>query len=177
MVWTPAQAVLIRRLCRCSVPNAKGGNFVSLYRKEKFYLVTLLVFFTFFFLATGTVNEQARIYPYIVCTLGIVLVVIQIGITLYKEKKGAELDAEQPLTKAQLVYLAVGLGSSVLYVFLASIVGFFTTTFIYVVLFSYWHTPTQKKWLYPVVALCMDLVIYVAFKVLLSIPLPSGLLI
>lgn len=60
---------------------------MSLYRKEKFYLVTLLVFFTFFFLATRTVNEQARIYPYIVCTLGIVLVVIQIGITLYKEKR------------------------------------------------------------------------------------------
>lgn len=150
---------------------------MNLYKKEKLYLLFLLVFFVFFFLATGTVNEQARTYPYIVCTLGIVLIIIQLGITLYKEQKGKALDAEAPLTKTQLWYLAVGLGSSVLYVFMASIIGFFTTTFVYVVLFCYWHTPTQKKWFYPVAALGMDIVIYIAFKVLLSIPLPSGLLI
>lgn len=150
---------------------------MSLYKKEKFYLVFLLAFFTFFLLATKTVNEQARLYPYIVCSLGIILTIIQIGITIAKEKAGKELDAEAPMTKKQLFYLAVALGSSVAYVFMASWLGFFTTTFLYVVLFSYWHTPTQKKWMYPVVALGMDAVIYVAFKILLSIPLPSGLLI
>jgi len=150
---------------------------LNLYKKEKLYLTVLLIFFAFFFLVTKTVNEQARSYPYIVCSLGLILTSVQIGITLYKEKMGKELDAEAPLTKTQFKYLAVALGSSVLYVFLASIIGFFTTTFIYVVAFCYWHTPTQKKWLYPVVALGMDAVIYVAFKILLSIPLPTGLLI
>lgn len=157
--------------------DEKGAFLLSLYKKEKFYLVFLLAFFTFFLLATKTVNEQARLYPYIVCSLGIILTIIQIGITIAKEKAGKELDAEAPMTKKQLFYLAVALGSSVVYVFMASWLGFFTTTFLYVVLFSYWHTPTQKKWMYPVVALGMDAVIYVAFKILLSIPLPSGLLI
>ena len=150
---------------------------MSLYKKEKFYLVFLLVFFTFFFLATETVNEQARLYPYIVCSLGILLTIVQLGITVAKEKAGKELDAEAPMTKRQLYHLAVALGSSVVYVLLASWLGFFTTTFVYVVLFCYWHTPTQKKWMYPAVALGMDAVIYVGFKILLSIRLPSGLLI
>ena len=57
---------------------------MSLYKKEKFYLVFLLVFFTFFFLATKTVNEQARLYPYIVCSLGILLTIVQLGITVAK---------------------------------------------------------------------------------------------
>ncbi|RKI69326.1 tripartite tricarboxylate transporter TctB family protein [bacterium 1xD42-67] len=157
--------------------DEKGAFDLSLYKKEKFYLVFLLVFFTFFFLATKTVNEQARLYPYIVCSLGILLTIVQLGITVAKEKAGKELDAEAPMTKRQLYHLAVALGSSVVYVLLASWLGFFTTTFVYVVLFCYWHTPTQKKWMYPAVALGMDAVIYVGFKILLSIPLPSGLLI
>ncbi|MCI6569129.1 MAG: tripartite tricarboxylate transporter TctB family protein [Dysosmobacter sp.] len=150
---------------------------MNLFKKEKFYLAFILAFFTFFLLATQTVNKDARIYPYIVCSLGIVLTIVQLAITISKEKSGKELDAEKTLSRTQLCYLAVALVSSVMYVFLASIVGFFTTTFFYVVIFSYWHTPTQKKWVYPAVAFGMDAVIYIAFKILLSIPLPSGLLI
>ena len=61
---------------------------MSLYKKEKFYLVFLLVFFTFFFLATKTVNEQARLYPYIVCSLGILLTIVQLGITVADSLRG-----------------------------------------------------------------------------------------
>ena len=49
-------------------------------------------------------------------------------------------------------------------------------TFLYVAGFSYYQSREQKKYLYPVVALGMCVVIYFAFKMFLHIPLPAGLL-
>ena len=115
-------------------------------------------------------------YPYIVCILGIALTSIQMGMTISKERRGETLNGEEAMTKTQSHYLIIALASSILYVFMASILGFFSATFFYVILFSYWHTNTQKKWMYVAVALGMDAVIYITFKILLAIPLPNGLL-
>ena len=147
-----------------------------MYKKEKLGLLFLLAFFVFFFLVTGTVHKDARMYPYIVCILGIALTSIQMGMTISKEKRGETLNREEAMTKTQSHYLIIPLASSILYVFMASILGFFSATFFYVILFSYWHTNTQKKWMYVAVALGMDAVIYITFKILLAIPLPNGLL-
>ena len=98
------------------------------------------------------------------------------GMTISKERRGETLNGEEAMTKTQSHYLIIALASSILYVFMASILGFFSATFFYVILFSYWHTNTQKKWMYVAVALGMDAVIYITFKILLAIPLPNGLL-
>ena len=50
-------------------------------------------------------------------------------------------------------------------------------TFVFVAGFSFWHTKMQKKWMYIAVALGVDIVVYLAFKMFLNIPLPAGLLI
>jgi len=147
-----------------------------LYKKEKLGLLFLSAFFVFFFLVTGTVHKDARMYPYIVCILGIALTSIQMGMTISKERRGETLNGEEAMTKTQSHYLIIALASSILYVFMASILGFFSATFFYVILFSYWHTNTQKKWMYVAVALGMDAVVYITFKILLAIPLPNGLL-
>ena len=147
-----------------------------MYKKEKLGLLFLSAFFVFFFLVTGTVHKDARMYPYIVCILGIALTSIQMGMTISQERRGETLNGEEAMTKTQSHYLIIALASSILYVFMASILGFFSATFFYVILFSYWHTNTQKKWMYVAVALGMDAVIYITFKILLAIPLPNGLL-
>ena len=137
----------------------------------------ILALFAAFFVLTGNTNEKVRTYPYIVCGLGFILTAYKLGTTIYKEKKGISLDDSTPLTKEQFLSVIITLGAAFAYAFLASKIGYFTMTFVFVAAYSYWHTRTQKKWLYIVVALCINIVVYVAFKTFLHVPLPAGLLI
>ena len=146
------------------------------YRIEIFGTLFLTAVFAFFMILTTQINEKIRTYPYFVCGLGIFLCALNLGRALIKQKNGEEIDAASPLTGEQLTAMLITLAAAAVYIFLASKVGYFIMTFIYVAAFSYYQNRTQKKWLYPVVALCMCVVIYLAFKVFLHVPLPQGLL-
>ena len=146
------------------------------YRIEIFGTLFLMAIFVFFLIMTGSINEKIRDWPYFVCGLGIFLCALNLARALVSLKKGKEINAADPLSKEQLLAMAVTLGAAALYIFLASKIGYFIMTFIYVVGFSFYQNPKQKKWLYPVVGLCMCAVIYLAFKVFLKVPLPQGLL-
>lgn len=148
-----------------------------MYKKEKLGLLLILAGFAAFFVMNGSHHENVRMYPYVVCVVGFTLTAVQLGITVYKEKKEIPIDVAASLTKEQFMSVAVTLVASFAYIFLASIVGYFTMTFIFVALYSYWHTRTQKKWWYIAVSLGVCAVVYAAFKVFLKIPLPSGMLI
>ena len=132
--------------------------------------------FVFFLILTTQINEKIRAYPYFVCGLGIFLCALNLGRALIKQKPGEDINAPAPLTKEQLLAMLITLAAAALYIFLASKIGYFIMTFVYVAGFSFYQNPKQKKWLYPVVALCMCVVIYLAFKVFLHVPLPQGML-
>ena len=80
-----------------------------MYKKEKLGLLFLLAFFVFFFLVTGTVHKDARMYPYIVCILGIALTSIQMGMTISKERRGETLNGEEAMTKHSRTILSLHL--------------------------------------------------------------------
>lgn len=146
------------------------------YRIEIFGTLFLMAIFVFFFVMTGSINEKIREWPYFVCGLGIFLCALNLARALIAQKKGKEINAADPLGKEQLIAMVVTLAAAALYIFLASKIGYFIMTFVYVVAFSYYQNPKQKKWMYPVVGLGMCVVIYLAFKVFLKVPLPQGLL-
>lgn len=155
----------------------KEGNLLKeKYRIEIFGTLFLTAIFVFFAILTTQINEKIRTYPYFVCCLGIFLCALNLGRALVKQKKGEDIDAASPLTGEQLIAMLITLAASALYIFLASKIGYFIMTFIYVAGFSFYQNRTQKKWMYPVVALCMCIVIYLAFKVFLHVPLPQGML-
>ena len=146
------------------------------YRIEIFGTLFLMAVFVFFLILTGSINEKIRAWPYFVCGLGIFFCALNLGRALVCQKQGKEVNTSDPLTKEQLMAILVTLAAAALYIFLASKIGYFIMTFVYVAGFSFYQNRTQKKWLYPVVALCMCVVIYLAFKVFLHVPLPKGLL-
>ncbi len=146
------------------------------YRIEIFGTLFLMAIFVFFMIMTGTINEKIRDWPYFVTGLGIFLCALNLARALVAQKKGTPINAADPLSKDQVIAMAVTLGAAALYIFLASKIGYFIMTFVYVVAFSFYQNPKQKKWLYPVVGFCMCAVIYLAFKVFLKVPLPQGLL-
>ena len=146
------------------------------YRIEIFGTLFLTAIFVFFMIMTTQINAKIRDWPYFVCGLGIFLCALNLARALVSMKKGKAIDAAAPLDKQQIIAMAVTLGAAALYIFLASKIGYFIMTFVYVVAFSFWQNPKQKKWLYPVVGLAMCLVIFVAFKIFLKVPLPQGLL-
>lgn len=148
-----------------------------MYKKEKIGLLFILALFAAFFILNGGHNEKVRMYPYFVCGIGFVLTAVQLGITVYKEKKEIALDVSAVLTKEQFRSVVITVAAAFAYIFLASIIGYFTMTFVFVAAYSYWHTDKQQKWLYIAVALGVDIVVFIAFKMFLSIPLPAGLLI
>lgn len=148
-----------------------------MYKNEKLGLLFILALFTAFIVFTGQANEKIRMYPYFVCCIGFLLTAFKLGATVYKEKHGIAMEVSAPLNKEQLLSVVITLAAAFAYAILARIIGYFTMTFVFVAGYSFWHTKTQKRWLYLAVALGMDIVIYFAFKVFLSIPLPAGLLI
>ena len=148
-----------------------------MYKREKISLFIILAGFAAFFAINSGHNEKVRMYPYIVCTIGFILTAVQLGVTFYKEKKGIDIDVSAALTREQFTSIAVTLVSSVVYVILINIIGYFTSTFLFIAGYCFWHTNTQKKWWYIAVALGIDVVIFFAFKMFLNIPLPKGFLI
>ena len=147
-----------------------------MYKIEKLGTLFLMAIFAAFFVMTGGVSEKCQTYPYFVCSLGFLLCALNLGRAVYKEKKGIPIDTSAPLTTEQFISIIITLAVSSLYIFLASRVGYFIMTFLYVAGFSYYQSREQKKYLYPAVALGMCVVIYFAFKMFLHIPLPAGLL-
>ena len=147
-----------------------------MYRKEKMGTLLIIAIFVAFFVMTGNVNAKCQMYPYVISSIGFILSSLNLGIVLYKEKAGIPINVSASMTPAQMMSIAITLVASFAYIYLAQYVGYFVMTFIFITGFSYWHSKNQKIWMYPTVAGVMCAVIYVAFKVFLKVPLPSGFL-
>lgn len=146
------------------------------FKVEIFGTLFIFVIFAFFFILTTQLNEKIQAWPYFVTVLGMALCALNLGVVVYKEKKGISINAPAPLTFEELKVILIALAISLLYIFTAQKIGYFVMTFVYVAGFAYYQNKKYKLWLYPLVALCMCVAIYVGFKILLSVPLPSGLL-
>ncbi len=65
----------------------------------------------------------------------------------------------------------------VAYILLLSRIGFFVTSFLFMMVFAYViDSEKHKLWTYPVVALGLLLVVWAIFGLFLKVPLPKGIL-
>lgn len=103
---------------------------------------------------------------------------LQFANVCFKEKKNIPIDDPIPsMSREQLGTVALALFFSFAYIGLIRILGYFVTTFIFIAGFSYWQNKNQKKSWYILVPVIMIVIVFLAFKLMLNVPLPSGLLI
>lgn len=126
----------------------------------------------FLFYMIFNLPPKARIYPIFVTSLLLFLSIIHMAITLKKKK---EEDGESPFTgikKRKLIFVTV---SSGLYVALMSLMGYVSSTVLYVFIVLIGFNNSKK--LSGLVTIGFAAFIYILFKIVLRVPLPTGFLI
>lgn len=124
-----------------------------------------------FYFMISRLPEKAILYPIFVTSLLLFLTIIHLLITYFK-KSDEESTAFKDLEIKQLFFV---LGLSGLYVAMINIVGYITSTLLYVLatLFGL----KVKKSVSVAISIGFAIFIYVLFKILLRVPLPKGFLI
>lgn len=122
-----------------------------------------------FYYLTFQLPENSRIYPLFVITLLLFLTVIHIIISLRKKEDPGEKSGFEEFLPKQF-YTVLGLSG--LYVALINIIGYISSTFIYITA-TLIALKTDKK-VSLAISIGVSAAIYVLFKILLRVPLPKG---
>lgn len=125
----------------------------------------------FFYFMISRLPEKAILYPIFVTSLLLFLTIIHLAIT-YSNKSDEESSVFKDLEIKQLLFV---LGLSGLYVGLITVIGYITSTVLYV-LTALFGLKVDKK-VSVAISIGFAIFIYVLFKVLLKVPLPRGFLI
>lgn len=138
---------------------------------DKILTIGLLILETFYFVLIKALPENAAKYPTFVCGLLIILTVI-LGIKSFtlKEKYEGKLFGDLQLKQFLFIIIISGI-----YIFLIEILGFFVTTFIYLLMAMIGLKADIKLSSVTSVGFCI--LIYLVFVVFLKVPVPSGFLI
>lgn len=140
-------------------------------RLELILSITMILLASFFYYLTFQLPEKAMIYPLFVITLLMMLSLIQLFIAYFK-KTDQVSTAFKGIKWKQLLFV---LTTSGLYVILINILGYITSTFIYVLVILL-GLKTSKK-LSVGVSVGFVVVLYLLFKLALNVPLPKGFII
>lgn len=133
-------------------------------------LVLLAVVGVFYYL-TFQLQHNAMIYPLFVITLLFILTLIQL-FTAYFRKTDEESKAFKDIKWKQLGFVLITSG---IYVVLINILGYISSTFIYVLVVLIGLKTSRK--LSVLVSIGFVVVMYFLFKEALNVPLPKGFLI
>lgn len=152
-------------------------------KKNKIAGLILCVIFAIALFMAFSFPNQSSYFPKIVCTLGLLLSLLLIGLAFSAEKKGTSEEVEPLSPKARKrIFLVSAL--IILYAIGINVLGFAVSTFIYMVINSVILYPEKlskdnKKPMIIILvsALLVSVLITVVFKQFLYIPLPTGLLI
>ena len=143
--------------------------------KERISSIILLCIFAFAFLYSGTFPAVPQIIPRMVSGLGTLLsagLLVKTFVYSYSEEDKAPLKIE----KRTIVLLTAAIAALTLYILLIKVVGYYVTSFAFLIAMAYIVEPKRKWWQYPAVAVGVLLVIYGMFDWFLAVPLPKGLL-
>lgn len=125
----------------------------------------------FFYYMISKLPPKATIYPIFVTSLLLVLTLIHIGIT-YRKKQDEEKNPFIGIEKKQLFFVII---SSGLYVVMISLLGYVTSTFLYVLVVLIGFNIKKSNSI--LISVGFTGFIYILFKMILNVPLPTGLLI
>lgn len=143
--------------------------------KERISAVLLLCVFGFAFLYSGQFPEVPQIMPRLVSGAGMILcaaLLIRTFVVAYPEEdaKASGMDRQaMTLLGLSIVLLAA-------YVLLIRVIGYYVTSFLFLIALSFAIDRTRKWWQYLTVAAGILILIWLVFDRFLSIPLPKGLL-
>lgn len=124
-----------------------------------------------FYFLISKLPANATLYPIFVTTLLLLLSLIHVFLT-YRKKDDEESKIFKDLELGQLLFV---IGSSGLYIFMTSILGYISSTFIYVIGVLFGLKVDKKASL--LISIGFSAFIYILFKVLLRVPLPKGFMI
>lgn len=124
-----------------------------------------------FYFMISRLPSKATLYPIFVTTLLLFLTIIHLIIT-YNKKDNAESTVFKDIELKQLLFV---LGSSGLYVAMINIIGYITSTIIYILVVLLGLKVRKETSV--VISIVFAGLIYILFKVLLRVPLPRGFII
>lgn len=146
-------------------------------KKDVAGAIGFIILFAAFFVMVKDFPAEVQTYPKIVCGAGVLFSIILLvrSVAALQASKG-RADEEARMTRKQLFAVLLTIAISLAYVALISIVGYFVMTFIFLIGFAYYLDPSQKKIVYPIVALVFNVALYFGFAKFLNVSLPHGFL-
>lgn len=141
-------------------------------RKQDLFLGYILVAICgVFYFMISRLPERATIYPLFVTTLLLLLTLIHLFIT-YKSKNREESNVFKGIYLKQLLFV---LGFSGLYIGMINILGYVTSTVIYILISLIFLKTDKLKSIF--LSAGTAGFIFLLFKIILRVPLPKGFLI
>lgn len=151
--------------------------------KERIASVALFGFFLFALITARLFPTIPRMLPSAISILGIILSGVLFARTFLtgdEQKETREESAKSTDKAAQAAAYkktAITILMFIAYVVLIRVIGFYVTSFLFIIFFSYMVDEVKHKYyVYPIVAAGVLAVIYAIFTLFLKISLPSGFL-
>lgn len=151
--------------------------------KERIASAALFVFFLFALITARLFPVIPRMLPSAISILGIILSGVLFVRTFFangeqKEPLGESAKStDKAAQTAAYKKTAITILMFIAYVILIRVIGFYVTSFLFIIFFSYMVDEVKHKYyLYPAVAAGVLAVIYGIFTLFLKISLPSGFL-
>lgn len=144
--------------------------------KERIAAIGCLALFCLAFMQSRTFPDIPKIIPTGVTVCGMILSAGLFARTFFirYSDDGKEFTAEQ---RAGIFKVAASIAILVIYIFLLPRVGFFVTSFLFMMVFAYAaDNEKHRLWTYPAVAVGLLAVIWAIFGLFLKVPLPKGIL-
>lgn len=124
-----------------------------------------------FYFMISRLPSKATLYPIFVTSVLLFLTLIHLVIT-YSKKEDEESSAFKGLEIKQLLFV---LGTSGLYVVAINLAGYITSTILYILVTLFGLNVNKKS--STLISVGFAACIYVLFKILLKVPLPTGFII
>ena len=124
-----------------------------------------------FFFMTSQLPEKATVYPTFVISLLLLLTLIHLAITFFNKDDSEETTFKNIEVKQLLTVLVV----SGLYVVLINILGYITSTIAYIAALLIMLKIKAVNSI--LISVGFSVIIYILFKMILKVPLPTGFII
>lgn len=147
-------------------------------KKNDFYLAAgIMIICVLYLFATLQLPEKAAFYPIFVVSLLIIMDIMFIIETFLKYKKtsAAICEGEKMFKDFEIKQFFFVLATSLVYIVLINILGFYVTTLIYLLLTLLGLGVKKHHSIIATIGFCI--VVYLAFTVFLKVPLPTGFII
>ena len=139
-----------------------------------------MIFSICYLFFTNELDSKILRYPYFMIA-GLVILITLIAVDEIKKSKKvinseSEEDVLTKFKKFDLRGIVFLIASSIIYLILIPIVGYFSTTWVFAILLMYW-LGERKIYKVIIISTLFTLIQYIIFQVFLYLPIPRGFLI